>query len=86
MTAREQIKQEIDRLNEEQLNQVQDFIAFIKFQNRRTMSTFNDNQLADLYNESAAEDRELAEVGMNSYEEMLQQEDIRWTLSEGKFG
>ncbi|MBD1861015.1 MULTISPECIES: hypothetical protein [Trichocoleus] len=77
MTARDQVKQEIDRLNEEQLNQVQDFIAFIKFQNRRTMSTFNDNQLADLYNESAAEDRELAEVGMSSYEEMLQQEDIR---------
>ncbi|MBD2122417.1 hypothetical protein [Trichocoleus sp. FACHB-262] len=77
MTAREQIKQEIDRLNEEQLNQVQDFIAFIKFQNRRAMSAFNDKQLADLYNESAAEDREFAEVEMNGFGEMLQQEDIR---------
>jgi hypothetical protein len=75
MTIREQIKQEIDRLSEEQLNQVQDFIAFIKFRNRRIISVLDEQQLAELYGESAGEDRALAEIGMSSYGEMLRQED-----------
>jgi len=75
MTIREQIKQEIDRLNEEQLSQVHDFIAFIKFRNRRTIGVLDERQLAELYSESAEEDRELAEIGMSSYGKILQQED-----------
>lgn len=75
MTIREQIKQEIDRLNEEQLSQLQDFIAFIKFRNRQTIGILDDSQLAKLYSESAEDDRELAEIGMSGYGEMLQQED-----------
>lgn len=74
---REQLKQELDHLTEEQLNQVQNFIAFIKFQRKQTMKALDERQLASLYGEAGEEDRELAEVGMNSYNEMLQQEDIQ---------
>jgi hypothetical protein len=72
----ESIKQDLERLNEKQLEQVADFIAFLKFRGQRHPQTILDStHLADLFTEFAAEDRELAEAGMNDYAAMLHQED-----------
>lgn len=73
---KESIKQELDQLNEEQLKQVAEFIAFLKFRTRRIRWQVNENQLAALYSEFAEEDRELAEEGIDEYAELLRQEDL----------
>lgn len=70
------IKHELDQLTYEQLQQVADFIAFLKFRDKRHQRTVLDpNQLAALVTEFAEEDRAFAEVGMNDYAAMLRQED-----------
>jgi len=72
--TKESLKRELDRFNEEQLKQVADFIAFIKFQSKFIQA--NDiSQFANLYHEFAEEDRELAEVGMSDYADLLNSED-----------
>lgn len=68
----EAIKQEIDQLTVDQLQQVADFIAFLKFRSKRRQ--IDPTQLAAL-SDDADEDRALAEAGMNDYAAMLQQED-----------
>jgi hypothetical protein len=72
---KEFIKQELDKFNDEQLKQVADFIAFIKFQTKFTRQKTDVNQFADLYQEFAQEDRELAEAGISEYAELLNSED-----------
>ena len=69
----ETIKQEIDQLTAEQLQQVADFIAFLKFRSKRRLQ-LDPTQLAAL-SQDADEDRALAEAGMNDYAAILQQED-----------
>ncbi|MUL36151.1 hypothetical protein [Gloeocapsopsis dulcis] len=73
----EALKQDIDRLTNEQLQQVADFIAFLKFQNKRHRhrAILDTTQLATLATEFAEEDRALAELGMSDYTAMLEQED-----------
>jgi hypothetical protein len=72
----EDIKQDLDRLSHNQLQQVADFIAFLKFRNQRHPRIVIDStHLADLFTEFADEDRALAEEGMNDYTVMLRQED-----------
>ncbi|MBE9040602.1 hypothetical protein IQ235_07370 [Oscillatoriales cyanobacterium LEGE 11467] len=71
----EVIKQDIDRLTEEQLQQVANFIAFLKFQSKRRHRQIEPSQLASLATEFAEEDRALAEEGMNDYATMLDLED-----------
>ncbi len=71
----ETIKQDIDRLTDEQLCAVADFIAFLKFRSQRQRVSLNATQLASLATEFAAEDRTLAETGMEDYAEMLVPED-----------
>ncbi|WP_254564791.1 hypothetical protein [Oscillatoria sp. HE19RPO] len=73
--TRETIKQDLDRLSDEQLRAVADFIAFLKFRDQRDRVNLNATQLAALATEFAAEDRTLAEAGMDDYVEMLVQED-----------
>jgi hypothetical protein len=73
--TKESLKQELDYFNEQQLKQVADFIAFIKFQTRFSQQTTDVNQFANLYQEFAQEDRELAEAGMSKYSELLNSED-----------
>ncbi|MFM7426949.1 MAG: hypothetical protein ACKO7W_18455 [Elainella sp.] len=68
----EAIKRQIDQLSPEQLQQVADFIAFLKFRSRP--SRLDPTQLAALLSEQS-EDRALAEAGMNDYATLLQQED-----------
>ena len=73
----EALKQDLDQLTNEQLQQVADFIAFLKFRDKRRRVALNPAQLATLATEFAEEDRDLAEVGMSDYAAMLTQEDQR---------
>ena len=73
--TRETIKQDLDRLSDEQLRAVADFIAFLKFRDQRDRVNLNATQLAALATEFAEEDRTLVEAGMDDYVEMLVQED-----------
>jgi hypothetical protein len=77
MTAitKETLKQELDQFNEMQLKQVADFIAFIKFQTKFSQPTADISQFANLYQEFAQEDREMAEAGISEYAELLNKED-----------
>jgi RecJ-like exonuclease len=74
VVTKEFLKQELDRFDKEQLKQVADFIAFIKFQSKFSQKT-DISQSANLYQEFAEEDRELAEVGMSEYADLLSSED-----------
>lgn len=69
--------QELDKLNEEQLKQVSDFIAFLKFRSKNISWQIDKNQIAALYTEFAQEDRQLAEAGLGEYAELLTQEDLK---------
>ena len=59
----------------EQLQQVANFIAFLKFQDKRRRVVLDPNQLASLATEFVEEDRALSEEGMSDYAAMLHQED-----------
>ena len=72
--TREILKQNIDELTTEQLQEVSDFIAFLKYRKFRH-SGLDVNQLMSLQTEFAQEDRQLAEAGMDDYAVMLNQED-----------
>lgn len=72
----EALKQDLDQLTQDQLRQVADFIAFLKFRDRhQSRLTLNPSQVAALATEEAEEDRALAEQGMSDYAVMLHQED-----------
>jgi len=71
----ESLKQDLDHLTTEQLQQVADFIAFLKFRDQRRRIVLDPVQLASLATEFAEEDRALAESGMGDYAVMLAQED-----------
>lgn len=71
----EAIKQDLDLLTAEQLQQVADFIAFLKFQDKRRRIVLDPAQLKALAHEFVEEDRALAEVGMSDYAASLDQED-----------
>jgi hypothetical protein len=69
--TKETLKQDIDRLDDQQLKQLADFIAFLKFQSKLSQLTSDLSQFANLYQEFADEDRELAEIGISEYAESL---------------
>jgi hypothetical protein len=72
----EALKQDLDRLTHNQLQQVADFVAFLKFRSRHHNRVVLDpTQMANLFTEFANEDRTLAEAGMSEYAVMLHQED-----------
>lgn len=78
MSIKEQVVQELYSLSEANLKQVAEYVAFLKFRDRvKSISEFDELQLAALYAEFADEDRELAEEGMSDYAEGLMKEDIR---------
>ena len=85
MNTKEQINQQFKQLNEEQLKQVANFIAFLKFREKLIKPNLNTEKLAQLYQEFAEEDRQLAEEGINEYANLLTQEDRLWNLNEDKF-
>jgi hypothetical protein len=65
----EHLKQDLDHLSSPQLQQVADFIAFLKFRDR-TRQAVEPNQFAALA-EFADDDRAMAEAGMNDYARSL---------------
>ncbi len=73
--TKETLKQDIDHLDDEQLKQIANFIAFLKFQSKLSKSTPDLSQFANLYQEFADEDRELAEIGISEYTKSLENED-----------
>ena len=75
VAIKELINQELENLNQEQLRQVTDFIAFVKFHSRRVSLRENESKLAALYSEFAEDDRALAEEGIEEYAEMLRNSD-----------
>ena len=75
MNTKEQINQQFKQLNEERLKQVANFIAFLKFREKLIKLNLNTEKLAQLYQEFAEEDRQLAEEGINEYANLLTQED-----------
>jgi hypothetical protein len=76
MTSIEAIKQDLDKLNSEQLQKVADFIDFLKFGDRQHRQIrLNPTQLATIFTEFSEEDRVFTEMGMSDYAVMLAQED-----------
>ena len=75
--TKEEIKRDIDRFNDQQLKQIADFIAFIKFQTKFSQKTTDISQFANLYQEFAEEDRQLAETGISEYASLLNSEDTQ---------
>lgn len=73
--TKETLKKDIDHLNDQQLKQIADFIAFLKFQSKLSQSTPDFSQFANLYQEFADEDREFAEIGISEYAESLDHDD-----------
>lgn len=72
----EALKQDLDRLTNEQLQQVADFIDFLKFRDKRRHKIVIDpSQLESLATEFGEEDRAFAETGMSDYAAMLERED-----------
>jgi len=75
LATSESLKQDIEKLTDEQLQQVAEFIAFLQFQEKRKRIILDPVLLAPLATEFADEDRALAESGMGDYADMLAQED-----------
>ena len=76
--VKEQVTQEIEDLSEAELQQVAEYLAFLKFRDRtRVKSSLDETQLAALYVESSDEDRLLAEGGMEEYAKGLLAEDTQ---------
>ena len=70
------LKQDLDLLTHKQLEQVADFVAFLKFRDsRRVPALLDPTQMANFFTEFADEDRALANAGMSDYAAMIQQED-----------
>ena len=68
MTVQERLKKEIKSLNEQQLHDLEQYIAFLKYRSRFTISqSFDNNEIFRLYRKFSKEDIELAEEGMDDY-------------------
>jgi hypothetical protein len=74
--TREDLKQDLDNLNPQQLQQVADFITFLQFRDRpgrvktTTGAAIDPAKFAAIA-DFADDDRELAEMGMNDYATMI---------------
>ena len=76
MTLKEQVKDDLERLDEGGLREVADFMAFLQFRSRRqSVPDWDEAKIAALYAEFAEEDRALAEAGMADYAAGLVRED-----------
>jgi hypothetical protein len=73
LTSAQTLKHDLEQLTSEQLQQVAEFIAFLKFRDRnRQRLAIDPAQLAALMPEFAEEDSAFAEVGMNDYAALLE--------------
>jgi hypothetical protein len=78
MLTKEQITQALDSLSQSELEQIAQYLAFLKYQSRlKSMPAVDESRLAALYAEFAEEDRELAEQGFADYTTALAEEDAQ---------
>jgi hypothetical protein len=76
LSIKDQLRQALDELSEPEIQQVSEFVAFLKFRTRIAPPPIADaDQLARLYAEDAKEDRRLAEEGMDEFQSLLEAED-----------
>ena len=76
MTAKNQISEQLGSLTESELEQLAQYLAFLKFKARSQNKRVTDEaELAALYQEASGEDQDLAEVGMTDYTQGLAKED-----------
>ena len=76
MTIKEQIVQTVENLDSHDLEQVAEFLAFVKFRARtHEAPQYNPDQVAAMYSEFAKEDHQLAGEGMADYRSGLLKED-----------
>lgn len=76
-TLREQVLQDLNVLSEKDLEQVAEYVSFLKFRTRRKKKSVDESELAALYTEFAEEDRELAESGIEDFANGLSEEDAK---------
>lgn len=75
-SVKAQVTQSLDALSEVELQQVGEYVSFLKFRQRVVPPPMVDEaQLAALYAEFAEEDRALAEEGLEEYRDRLIAED-----------
>lgn len=75
-TLKAQVAQALDSLNDADLQQVVDYVEFLKFRARHSSYQVTD-EIARLYASFADEDGALAEEDMASYHSTLEREDAR---------
>ncbi len=74
MSLKEYVTHEVENLGERELQDVAEYVSFLKFRSRTSL---DQAQLASLYAEFAEDDRKLAESGINDYSAALSQEDTQ---------
>ncbi|HMF56148.1 MAG TPA: hypothetical protein VK619_07365 [Pyrinomonadaceae bacterium] len=67
--------EELEGLNEDELKEVAEYLAFLKFRSQQGARIVDESKLAALYAEFAEEDRSMAEEGLADYAEGLMKED-----------
>ena len=77
MSLKEYVVHELDALDDMKLQQVADYLEFLRFKSRPKAPVLTDAQMAALYAEFADEDRALAEEGMEDYVHALAAEDVK---------
>jgi hypothetical protein len=76
MSVRADIVQALEGLNDDEIQQVSEYVAFLRFRSRfEAHRTLDPAMFAGLYAEFADEDRELADEGLAEYNEHLITED-----------
>ncbi len=76
MKVKKHLIEEIERLDENQLTELEDFLSFLKFRSHINRSfSISEVQIARLYSESGEEDRVMAEQGIDDYAIGLAKED-----------
>jgi len=78
MTVKEYVTQVVESLSEAELQQVAEYLAFLKFRARVSAAPrLTAAQMGTLYAEFADEDHQLAEAGLAEYKAGLTAEDAR---------
>ncbi len=76
MSLKENVLLELNSMQEVELKQVADYLAFLKYSSRRTRtSQVDETEISKLYSEFNDEDSELSEEGMREYANALSLED-----------
>lgn len=76
MSVREYVTRTLDEFDDQELELIAEYLAFLKFRARgRTKPQYDEKKLERLYAEFAAEDHFLAEAGMEDYQLSLNAED-----------